>query len=448
MNARKTAAIEVNARKAVGKIKRLHGTNLGPHLLNDMPNVRDYGEDLKALEIPLMRLHDAPLDNRGRLLVDIPMVFPLFHADPSDPRNYYFKQTDDYIEGCLETGAKILYRLGVSIEHTKNKYLTAMPQDFEKWTEICANVIRHYNEGWADGFNHGIEYWEIWNEADLGPKMWSGTWKDYVELYVTASKRLKELFPQIKIGGPAMCWLREKLIAEMLSTCKKRQAPLDFFSWHGYSANPQDLIDAPSKAREILDSYGFSKTELNLNEWHYYPGDWAKMNTDREHLKWLAGEMGGSDSAAFTAAVLSGWQDSPLDSANFYTGTDLSGFWGIFDSFGARNKCYYALKAFNALAGCERRLQAGVDGASKGVWALAGGRKDGGTEILVSLFKPDAKALELKMNGGSLEGCKVSILDSSRDLVETSEFEASKEVLKLGPLSGSSTILIQTSKQG
>ena len=38
-----------------------------------------------------------------------------------------------------------------------------------------SNVIRHYTEGKWNGYRYDIEYWEIWNEPDLGPKMWTGT---------------------------------------------------------------------------------------------------------------------------------------------------------------------------------------------------------------------------------------------------------------------------------
>ena len=439
--------IKVDPGKASGIIRRLHGTNLGPHLLNDMPNVRDYGDDLKALDIPLMRLHDAPLDNRGRLLVDIPLIFPLFHADHNDPRNYYFKQTDDYIEGCLKTGAKILDRLGVSIEHTKNKYLTAPPPDFGKWAEICANVIRHYNEGWADGFHHNIEYWEIWNEADLGPKMWAGTWTDYIELYAVSSKKLKSLFPNIKVGGPAMVCIRDEFLTEFLEACKESQAPLDFFSWHGYTNDPKPLIDAPSRARAILDRHGFEKTELNLNEWHYYPGNWEKMNTDREHLKWLSSVMGGADSAAFIAATLSGWQDTPIDSANFYVGTDMMGFWGIFDHFGARNKCYYALKAFNAVTKHPNRIKVQLDSAN-GIWALAGQDESGKTAVLISCFKSDKRKIELELVEArtSKDNCKVKMLDASNDLQEYEGFEVSTHGISIEKPEGSAVILVEISK--
>ena len=62
----------------------------------------------------------------------------------------------------------MFYRLGVTIENhawIKN-YHAKPPRDFAKWARICEHIVRHYNEGWADGFKWNIKYWEIWNEPD------------------------------------------------------------------------------------------------------------------------------------------------------------------------------------------------------------------------------------------------------------------------------------------
>lgn len=139
----------------------------------EMPaaNIR---ESFSRLNIPITRLHDAPLENAGMRVVDIPLIFANFHADANDPRNYYFDQTDDYIRNCVESGTQVYYRLGTSIEHSRNKYFTDPPSDAGKWIDVVSNVIRHYTEGKWNGYRYDIEYWEIWNEPDLGPKMWTG----------------------------------------------------------------------------------------------------------------------------------------------------------------------------------------------------------------------------------------------------------------------------------
>ena len=78
------------------------------------------------------------------------------------------------------------------------RYRIDPPKDFGKWARICEHVIRHYNEGWADGFHYGITYWEIWNEPDNGPtvarnQMWTGTAEQYYELYDVTARHLKSV---------------------------------------------------------------------------------------------------------------------------------------------------------------------------------------------------------------------------------------------------------------
>ena len=83
-----------------GTIRAINGSNLGPNLFNR----RNYNEndDFRALKVPLARLHDAPLLNPGMRLVDIQHIFGNWKADESNPDNYYFKQTDDYIRNIRE----------------------------------------------------------------------------------------------------------------------------------------------------------------------------------------------------------------------------------------------------------------------------------------------------------------------------------------------------------
>ena len=77
--------------------------------------------------------------------MDINTIFPLFLADPDDPRNYLFEKTDDYLAPIIKNKSDIVYRLGQSIEHFSNYYINP-PKDYEKWAKICINIIRHYNE--------------------------------------------------------------------------------------------------------------------------------------------------------------------------------------------------------------------------------------------------------------------------------------------------------------
>lgn len=144
-----------------------------------------------------------PLENGNMRLVDVPFLFGNCDADAADKANYYFRQTDDYLATCRRCGSDIIYRLGVSIEHGIGRYYAFPPEDFEKWSDICVNIVRHYNEGWNDGFAWNIRYWEIWNEPDLAGNMWNAPLERYFELYALTAKKLKARFPGIRVGGPA-----------------------------------------------------------------------------------------------------------------------------------------------------------------------------------------------------------------------------------------------------
>ena len=164
--------------------------------------------------IPYSRLHDVGGMFGGNLFVDIPNIFRDFDADETKEESYDFAFTDILIKNLVDAGVEPFFRLGVTIE---NGYLTRAyriypPKDFKKWARICEHIIRHYNEGWANGFHYNVTYWEIWNEPDScfdkprmdGMGMWLGTKEQYFELYETTSKHLKACFgDSIKVGGYA-----------------------------------------------------------------------------------------------------------------------------------------------------------------------------------------------------------------------------------------------------
>ena len=165
----------------------------------------------------------------------------------------------------MDAGTETFFRLGQTIEHQVKKHGTIPPADFNKWAVICEHIIRHYNEGWADGFNLNIEYWEIWNEPDIEPdestnkRTWGGTKKEFFDLYEITANHLKECFPNLKIGGPALAF-REDWADDFLYEMQKRGVEIDFFSWHIYCVNPEGLIEKSKRIKKLLTK--FIKMEL------------------------------------------------------------------------------------------------------------------------------------------------------------------------------------------
>lgn len=341
--------IDLSARG--GAMKPMNAVNNGP----TAPSVRlSYTsfDAYKAANIPFARNHDASFFTGygGEHTVDVHRIFKNFDADENDPASYIFEPTDKYIKTTLDAGTKIFYRLGASIEHDYH-YGTRVPKDFEKWARICEHIIRHYNEGWADGFNYGIEYWEIWNEpdcrnADGSNPCWQGTDEEFTEFYTVAAKHLKKCFPDIKIGGPAFTspWDDDGVKGRFLDSIVKNNTPFDFYSYHWYGCRLEDIIATFNKGREELDKRGLTDVPTILNEWNYIKGwladTWKYSIATEKNLK----------GAAFVAGAMCAGQANPVDMLMYYDARPC-GMNGLFKN--ETYEClkpYYAFIMFDALA--------------------------------------------------------------------------------------------------
>lgn len=402
----------VDFSKSCGVLRPLHGVNNGPVTPRGIPDLTPF---FKEAAIPSCRLHDGPWS--GAPVVDIPLIFPLAHADIDDPNNYLFARTDDYIKGITAINAQIIYRLGTSIEPVQWKYDTRPPKDFDRWAAVCVNIIRHYNEGWAGGFRHNIRYWEIWNEAD-NPAMWSGTPEQYFQLYTVAARAIKRHDPTLKVGGPAVSGGKEAFVDQFLNHCRDQQAPLDFFSWHNYSAQPAAIKKKAELIRQTLDRHGFQQAESHLNEWHYFNGNWKRLREDPVYRKNLFEEINGPAGAAFAAATLLLLQDTSVTVANYYAGDTLP--FGLFDRFGIPWKTYFAFKAFGQLLNTPQRVTCTGGNEDQGLVIGAGLDGDRKTaQILLANFKSPSTRFRIQLQNlpwKDLPQVEVFAVDASKSL--------------------------------
>lgn len=366
--------IKVDFSHALEKIKALHGINNSPIRLNStLPELTDAG-------IPYCRLHDTAGMWGGAHYVDIPNVFPDFNADPEDPASYDFAFTDAYLKTLADSGIEPFYRLGVTIEnyYKIKAYRIAPPSDYDKWAAICAGIVRHYNEGWADGMKLGITYWEVWNEPE-NPPMWSGTMQEYFDLYAVTARRLKKEFPNIKVGGYAGCGFysinrEDKKTDEFYSSfltwydeflkfVKANDLPFDFYSWHLYTYDPREIVLHANYVDARLKEYGFTGVENIFNEWNC-------MNSSHGNaFVTMKGPVG----ASFVAAAFCLMQKSPIDKAMYYDAMPTRAYCGLyhFPSMEVTHT-YCSFKAFNQLYKLGTAAETVVSGSeSEFITALA-----------------------------------------------------------------------------
>ncbi len=356
--------IKVDPQKEQGAVKPLHGVNNGPVSFGGFYNTeKEYAE----MGIPFVRLHDT--DYLYPQAVDVYQIFRDFSADPNDPKSYDFCLTDQYIAAIVRTGASVIYRLGTSIEHMEKKRFIAPPEDYEKFAAVCCGIIRHYNEGFADGYHYGIRYWEIWNEPE-SDRMWSGTTEQYFSLYETVSKAIKKEFgDKVSVGGYASCGFygiekkdeertifQKKFIgyfSDFIAFVKNNDSPFEFYSFHYYGTDVSEVQRHAHHIRKTLDENGYSEIPIILDEWNAGNFDW--ITTMR--------------GARYVLSMMMEFSDSPIDIATLYDGQPHMGWCSLFDRLAKKQKPFYAFCLYNKLYRLGTRLAA--ESADDGIACMA-----------------------------------------------------------------------------
>ncbi|MCL2708332.1 MAG: hypothetical protein FWF03_04355, partial [Defluviitaleaceae bacterium] len=265
-------------------------------------------------------------------------------------------------------------------------------------------------EGWANGYKKNILYWEVWNEPDhMMPRrnedaMWSGTQAQYLEMYAATSRLFKKEMPYAKIGGFACCSLNRSdkvsYFLDFLTYVKENKLPLDFFSWHIYTWNTEQLRDSALLAREKLDLFGFTETESILDEWNYLPNrpTWGVIyeKNGAQGRREVFSEVEGVVGSAFVAASLIELTELPVDIATFYDGQPTSFFGSIFDCYGVPTKQYYPFIAFRQILECGEKVFS--EASSKGIYALASSSGDE-TRVMVTNFGGAGEVYKFEVAG-------------------------------------------------
>lgn len=406
--------LQFDLSKELGAFKPLNATNGGPwHKRHEAEAMASTFAAYRAARIPYSRNHDSGMQiiYGGPYSHDITKIFRNFDADPYDPASYDFACTDEDILVCLEAGTKPFFRLGETIERQIKKHATLPPKDFKKWAIICEHIIRHYREGWAEGFHHDMEYWEIWNEPDLdtddcpNKRTWGGTKAQFFALYETVATHLKKCFPNLKIGGPALAF-REDWAEDFLGYMRERQVPLDFFSWHIYVPIPERIKEKAERIKGLLLQYGYGNTESILNEWNYIKNFGDGYLYSMEQMRKMKG-------ASFVMACMSLAQDAPIDMLMYYD-TRPSRFNGVFDFYTAKPlKGYIPFLWYGYFY--DRKAQVRANNEVEDIYSLCGVDETGKALAVITCYsdQEEKKAKELLVDFGRPGRYEICLLDDT-----------------------------------
>jgi hypothetical protein len=361
-------------------IKRLLGVNIGPAPAGSSTNpnlVTRYRE----LNINLVRTHDfyGPLD--------MAVMYPDRTRDPSKSESYDFTASDAMWRYIVGAGCEPYLRLGDS---WNNAAPPANAAERANWAQAAIAVVRHYRDQswWGVKYASQLRYVEIWNEPD-NQQFWQKprTPLEYFQLYEETARALKQAFPDLIVGAPgltpagALAPQGKKWTQGFLDYVKQKDAPLDFLSWHMYSNDPNDWVNASRFYRGELDARGFAKTTQHITEWNT-----DVKNKNVSDADALALRTGGKGAAILTAAWIA-MQQTGVEVATFYRGPDPAmdapTFYGLFYANGAPKKSALAFLLWSKMADHPKRLSV-TTAPNTALWMLAGTSDSGEIALLIA----------------------------------------------------------------
>lgn len=428
-------SVVLDPAKTQGTIRHILGINNSPRISSVATMERDL-KLFRKLNPARVRHHDCTAENGGYSLVDVSRIFPLFHADENDPRNYVFGPTDLYFKQIVKCGTPIELKFGEQIEHAEEQFRVLPPSDPQKWVRICLHIFRHYTEGWANGMHLKIEYVSLWEEPD-NPHLFPGPLELYFELYKEFSIAMRAAFPSVKLcgfngSGPWGDCRPWEFGEPFVRYCRDNDLPLDAFSFTSYGREPGHFAECAVTAKEMLKRYGYDKTEVFVVEWHMWPKCW---------MQYYDGEMDGAGNAAFTVCAMIRMLDcGAVDMAYFYA-------WAVGRVFSLVTngpiRTYYALCRYSEMAGLQR---IGIDAdLPEDVNMLAGTAENGTVKLLISGFCAPRAVYELKVPGYT--HCIIQRITDGNEDWETGtelEYDTGKQSFLLDAETGGSAVFALT----
>ena len=392
--------ITVDYASVTGRIKPLHGMCNGP-----LSPGTDLSDLFMQMGVSCVRFADAGGKQSG-LYVNVSSIFPDASADEYDPKNYRFAPTDTLVKAAAESGARIVYRLGES----DCGFGYALPQNPEKWTRVCVNIIHHYNDGWAEGMQLGLRDFEIWAKPDTMPDVTNAA---VFGFYEKVAHGIKSYNPDLQVGG--MGFADYGVMArEFIKYCKKKQTPLDFVSICAYGQTPDAALSGANKLSAYLQKSDIAHLPVHISEWNCQAPEStvltpAEKQARYEQVHSLAG-------AVFCASLMLKMQRiQGVESATYYDAQpELSPLCGICDRFGNAAKPAHAFRAFDMLYRQGDEVFCDVQGIGAEAVASIGDRS---AAVMVAVT--DAPGLvDIRMNNlpENMYSADVYIMDGVKDL--------------------------------
>ena len=413
------AVVRVDFSIPDGEIKPMHGMCNGPV---------SYGADItgsfREIGVPFVRF-DATDSAVSAYAVDVSRIFKNFDADPSDAENYDFATTDKYVEAAVLCGSRIIYRIGESRD-LLGGVSTVRRAEPDVLARVCVNIIRHYNDRWANGYSFGIDLFELWN-VDL-----EGDGEEDFETYRGLANAVKLYDENIKVGGLSFAGFGDRA-RDFLRFCKRARVPLDFITVDCFEGDPHKAFAEAESFLLQMRRLGFVDTELIIGKWSYIDhkalgeNKLSRVLSGSERYASVKRQMFEAqrevEGAAYAAAFM--LEMARLDGVSRGCCYDaqpiVSPFCAITDDFGEPRKPLYVFKTFGELYRAKRAVFCEVDEpegvAHSGIFARAAVSDTGECFVMLASFD-GVGSVDLRLDGISenLYTADIYMLDGVKNM--------------------------------
>lgn len=276
-------------------------------------------EYLKHLELVQKEIGFQYIRGHGLFSDDMAIYQTYATENGEEKTEYNFTYLDRVMDNYRRLGIKPFLELGFMPKRLAKGQQTVFywkgnvtpPGDYCKWEALVQAVLRHLLERYG---REEVLAWpiEVWNEPNLEVFWEHADMEEYFRLFACTVRAVKEVDESFKVGGPAICGVRDEYwMEQFLLFCRKQKIPLDFVTRHHYTIasyekqghysyvkleNPEESMKSLERSRNIMKKIPpYENMELHITEFNtsYRPDSpLHDTNQNAAYIAFLLSRMG------------------------------------------------------------------------------------------------------------------------------------------------------------
>lgn len=272
-------------------------------------------EYLKQLKLVQDEIGFGHIRGHGLFSDDMAIYHEYTTSDGTAKVEYNFTYLDLVMDSYLQLGLRPFLELGFMPNQLASgtqtifywKGNTTPPKDYQAWCDMVCATLFHLMQRYG---TEEVITWpiEVWNEPNL-PGFWEkADMNEYFKLFHHTFDAIKKLDSRFRVGGPAICGVRDELwIRSFMEYCQSNDIDVDFVTRHHYTTElpvPDghygyaELSEAEpgfanlQSTRDIIDSFErYKGLEIHITEFNtsYIPN--CPLHDTNQNAAYIAQQL-------------------------------------------------------------------------------------------------------------------------------------------------------------